>query len=102
MFICFPILWTLFTGFKNEVDAISVPPKFFVPLSFSKYIEAFSGDYPDMQEVRNRLRNTAIPYMRKLNDMTDELGTRWSQKPRMPIHSSQSSFIDSYPGFNAG
>lgn len=45
MFICFPILWTLFTGFKNEVDAISVPPKFFVPLSFSKYIEAFSGDY---------------------------------------------------------
>lgn len=58
--------------------------------------------YPDMQEVRSRLRNTAIPYMRKLNDMTDELGTRWSQKPRMPIHSSQSSFIDSYPGFNAG
>lgn len=42
---CFPILWTIFTGFKNEADAISVPPTFFVPLTLEHYRDALFGDY---------------------------------------------------------
>ncbi|HVZ00461.1 MAG TPA: carbohydrate ABC transporter permease [Dongiaceae bacterium] len=43
--LCFPILWTAFTGFKSEADAIAVPPTVFVPLSFEKYLGALEGDY---------------------------------------------------------
>ena len=43
--LCFPILWTVFTGFKNETDAIAVPPTFFVPLSFEHYWDGLTGEY---------------------------------------------------------
>jgi sorbitol/mannitol transport system permease protein len=43
--LCFPILWTVFTGLKSEADAIAVPPAIFVPLSFDKYLGALEGDY---------------------------------------------------------
>lgn len=42
---CFPILWTFFTGLKSETDAIAVPPRVFVPLSFEHYRDALTGDY---------------------------------------------------------
>jgi sorbitol/mannitol transport system permease protein len=44
--LCFPIVWTFFTGFKGEVDAISTPPRIFVPLGLDKYLGAVEGDYP--------------------------------------------------------
>ncbi|MBU2325982.1 MAG: carbohydrate ABC transporter permease [Alphaproteobacteria bacterium] len=43
--LCFPIIWTFFTGFKSETDAIAVPPRVLVPLSFDHYVDALSGDY---------------------------------------------------------
>lgn len=41
----FPILWTVFTGFKAETDAISIPPTLFGPLGIDKYAAALEGDY---------------------------------------------------------
>jgi sorbitol/mannitol transport system permease protein len=52
--LCFPILWTVFTGFKHETDAISVPPTVFVPLTWSHYFGALAGEYP------HYLKNTLI------------------------------------------
>jgi sorbitol/mannitol transport system permease protein len=43
--LCFPILWTVFTGLKTEADAIATPPTIFVPLSLDHYREALLGDY---------------------------------------------------------
>lgn len=43
--LCFPIIWTFFTGLKSETDAISVPPRIFVPLGFDHYVGALGGDY---------------------------------------------------------
>jgi sorbitol/mannitol transport system permease protein len=43
--LCFPIIWTAFTGLKSEADAIAVPPTIFVPLGFDKYLAALQGDY---------------------------------------------------------
>lgn len=43
--MCFPIIWTLFTGFKSEADAIAVPPTVFVPLTLDHYRDALFGDY---------------------------------------------------------
>ncbi|MGU7771542.1 carbohydrate ABC transporter permease [Burkholderia sp. MR1-5-21] len=43
--MCFPIFWTIFTGFKSETDAIAVPPSFFVPLTIEHYAEVLHGDY---------------------------------------------------------
>ena len=42
----FPILWTIFTGFKFEADAIAVPPRILVPLTTENYVRALTGDYP--------------------------------------------------------
>ncbi|MDQ0469260.1 carbohydrate ABC transporter permease [Labrys wisconsinensis] len=44
--MCFPILWTFFTGFKNEPDAIAMPPTVFVPLTLEHYEGALTGNYP--------------------------------------------------------
>jgi sorbitol/mannitol transport system permease protein len=44
--LCFPILWTVFTGFKSEADAIAVPPTVFVPLTLEHYEGALAGNYP--------------------------------------------------------
>ena len=43
--LCFPIIWTVFTGFKSEADAIAVPPRVFVPLTTDHYVRALTGDY---------------------------------------------------------
>ncbi len=41
----FPIGWTAFTGLKTEIDALSIPPSIFVPLSLDNYWQALTGDY---------------------------------------------------------
>ncbi len=38
----FPIAWMVFTSFKSEADAASIPPKIFVLLSFDRFIELFT------------------------------------------------------------
>lgn len=43
--LCFPILWTAFTGLKNERDALAVPPTLFVPLTLEHFWQALGGDY---------------------------------------------------------
>jgi sorbitol/mannitol transport system permease protein len=45
-FMCFPVLWTFFTGFKTESDAIAVPPTLFVHLTAEHYAGALAGSYP--------------------------------------------------------
>ncbi len=50
LLLCFPIIWTVFTGFKHETDAISVPPTVLVPLTWSHYLGALAGDYPHYLE----------------------------------------------------
>ncbi|MGV8885330.1 MAG: carbohydrate ABC transporter permease [Microbacteriaceae bacterium] len=37
----FPIAWMVFTSFKSEADAASIPPTFFVDLSFANYDKVF-------------------------------------------------------------
>lgn len=44
----FPIGWMVFTSFKSESAAASIPPTVFTPLSFNNYIAVFDrgmGDY---------------------------------------------------------
>jgi sorbitol/mannitol transport system permease protein len=36
-FVIFPVLWMIFTALKNENDASSMPPSFFVHLSFDNF-----------------------------------------------------------------
>ena len=43
--LCFPIIWTAFTGFKSEADAIAVPPTIVVPLTLQHYWDGLKGDY---------------------------------------------------------
>lgn len=43
--LCFPILWTAFTGLKHETDALASPPTFFVPLTLEHFWQALTGDY---------------------------------------------------------
>jgi sorbitol/mannitol transport system permease protein len=43
--LCFPIIWTVFTGFKRESDAIAFPPTIFVPLTLAHYWGALTGGY---------------------------------------------------------
>ncbi|MBH0130511.1 carbohydrate ABC transporter permease [Salinibacterium sp. NK8237] len=38
----FPILWMVFTAFKSELDASSIPPKFIVDLTLSQFEDAFN------------------------------------------------------------
>lgn len=47
-FVIFPVLWMIFTALKNENDASSMPPSFFVHLSFdnfSKVLDRGFGAY---------------------------------------------------------
>lgn len=37
----FPVAWMVFTSFKSEADAASIPPEIFVPLSFEQYERVF-------------------------------------------------------------
>ncbi len=43
--LCFPIIWTAFTGLKSEADAIALPPTIFVPLTLQHYWDGLRGDY---------------------------------------------------------
>lgn len=43
--LCFPILWTVFTGLKHETDALAVPPTFLVPLTFEHFWQGLTGGY---------------------------------------------------------
>ena len=52
--LCFPIFWTILTGFKSEADAIAVPPRVFVPITTDHYVRALTGDYLGF------LRNTVL------------------------------------------
>ena len=47
--IFFPILWTILTSFKSELDAIAMPPKF---LFFNWTLE----NYADVQQRSNYLK----------------------------------------------
>ena len=47
--IFFPILWTILTSFKSELDAISMPPKF---LFFNWTLE----NYAEVQQRSNYLK----------------------------------------------
>lgn len=47
-FVIFPVIWMMFTAFKTENDAASIPPSFFVELSFDnfqKVLDRGFGDY---------------------------------------------------------
>jgi tagatose 1,6-diphosphate aldolase len=57
--------------------------------------------YPDLEEVRRRLRTVAVPYMRSLNAMTDELGSRWRQRPVLPTAATTGAFPAAFAGFAA-
>jgi sorbitol/mannitol transport system permease protein len=39
--VVFPVLWMIFTAFKNENDAASIPPSIFVPLTLDNFANAF-------------------------------------------------------------
>lgn len=55
--------------------------------------------YPDLDQMRERLRTVAVPYMRGLNAMTDELGTAWSQRPSIPRATAADQFPAAFAGF---
>ncbi len=46
LLIFFPILWTVLTSFKTELDAISIPPKFL-------FFDWTTENYVAIQEQRN-------------------------------------------------
>ncbi|HVZ00459.1 MAG TPA: tagatose 1,6-diphosphate aldolase [Dongiaceae bacterium] len=58
-----------------------------------------AGSYPDIDAVRQKLRGTAVPYMRRLNEMTDRSGAPWTQRPHLPPASAPDQFPASFPGF---
>lgn len=41
LIVVFPVLWMIFTAFKNENDAASIPPSIFVPLTLDNFGNAF-------------------------------------------------------------
>jgi polyol transport system permease protein len=45
LFVFFPILWTVLTGFKSEADAAAVPPVFLFDATFDNYRTVFNADY---------------------------------------------------------
>lgn len=55
--------------------------------------------FPDMDEVRRRLRTTALPYMESLNRMTDEIGAGWSPRSDLAALTSPAAFPAGYNGF---
>jgi tagatose 1,6-diphosphate aldolase len=55
--------------------------------------------YPDADAVRRKLRTVAVPYMRRLNELTDQRGAPWTQRPRLPAVSRADQFPAAFPGF---
>jgi sorbitol/mannitol transport system permease protein len=45
LFVFFPILWTVLTGFKSEADAAATPPVLFFEATLDNYRTVFSADY---------------------------------------------------------
>jgi sorbitol/mannitol transport system permease protein len=45
LFVFFPILWTVLTGFKSEVDAAASPPVLFFDATLDNYRAVFSSHY---------------------------------------------------------
>jgi polyol transport system permease protein len=45
LFVFFPILWTVLTGFKSEADAAAVPPVLLFDATFDNYRTVFNADY---------------------------------------------------------
>ncbi len=45
LFVFFPILWTVLTGFKSEVDAAASPPVLFFDATLDNYQAVFSSHY---------------------------------------------------------
>jgi len=52
MYFLFPIIWTIITSLKNEVDAFSMPPKFFFKPTFENYRTVFTK-YPFVKYIYN-------------------------------------------------
>jgi sorbitol/mannitol transport system permease protein len=45
LFVFFPILWTVLTGFKSEADAAAIPPVFLFHATLDNYRTVFDADY---------------------------------------------------------
>jgi len=45
LFVFFPILWTVLTGFKSEADAAAIPPVFLFHATLDNYRTVFNADY---------------------------------------------------------
>jgi sorbitol/mannitol transport system permease protein len=45
LFLFFPILWTVLTGFKSEVDAAAIPPVLLFDATFDNYRNVFNANY---------------------------------------------------------
>jgi sorbitol/mannitol transport system permease protein len=45
LFVFFPILWTVLTGFKTEAEAAANPPVLFFQATFDNYHAVFDADY---------------------------------------------------------
>lgn len=56
--------------------------------------------YPDLDAVRKQLRDTALPYMRRLNEMTDRAGAAWTQRPYIAPATAPDQFPATFPGFS--
>jgi sorbitol/mannitol transport system permease protein len=45
LFVFFPILWTILTGFKSEADAAAIPPVFFFNATLANFRTVFDANY---------------------------------------------------------
>jgi sorbitol/mannitol transport system permease protein len=45
LFVFFPILWTILTGFKSEADAAAIPPVFFFNATLANFHTVFDANY---------------------------------------------------------
>jgi sorbitol/mannitol transport system permease protein len=45
LFVFFPILWTVLTGFKNEADAARIPPVWLFHATLANYSAVFNASY---------------------------------------------------------
>src|ERR1700722_7694058 len=54
--IFFPILWTIITSFKSELDAIAMPPKFL-------FLNWTLENYAEVQQLANYLKIAFIPVL---------------------------------------
>lgn len=59
--------------------------------------------FPDWQAIRNGLRAESLPYMRRINALTDRLATPWQSHPvfagKTGVLPDDGAFRHAYPGF---